>query len=190
VVRALETICIVVLGLTACYEPPQPDCGFYCGAGGSCPENYTCTSDNRCRRNGATDLCEPDAGVVGRDSRPADAPPDADVTPPQLTFSSPANNAVNVSTLATIIVSFTEPVYNVSSLTMSVFNSNVGVISGTIAPIGTPADYTSYEMTPSNLLPANATITVTLTNEIYDTVGNALVTPVAGQLQFSFSTSP
>jgi hypothetical protein len=126
--------------------------------------------------------------MVGRDSRPADAPADADHTPPQLTFSSPANFAVNVSVNATIIVAFSEPVYNVTSLTMSVFANNTGVISGMISPIGTPADYSSYEMVPVNPLPASTSITVTLRNEIYDTVGNALVTPAPGQLQFSFTT--
>lgn len=188
-VRALETICIVVLGLTACYQAPQPDCGFYCGAGGACPENYTCTSDNRCRLNGAADACEPDAGVVGRDTGPADSPPDADVTPPMLTFTSPMDFDINVSRSATIIVSFSEAVFNVSSLTMSAF-ANGSVVTGQLSAIGTPPDYSSYELVPANLLPANTTVTVTLTNEIYDTVGNALVTPVAGQLSFSFMTGP
>ncbi len=188
-VRALETICIVVLGLTACYEPPQPDCGFYCGAGGACPENYTCTSDNRCRLIGAADECAPDAGVIGRDSGSIDSPPPPDVTPPMLTFTSPTDSATNVPRTTTIIVSFSEPVFNVSSLTMSAF-SNGSVVTGQLSAVGTPPDYSTYELVPSNPLPANMTVSVTLTNEIYDVVGNALVTPVAGQLMFSFVTGP
>lgn len=186
-VRALETICIVVLGLTACYQPPQPDCGFYCGAGGACPDNYTCTSDNRCRRIGADDACEPDAGVVGRDTGPADAPRGADVTPPMLTFTSPLDFETNVSPNTPIIVSFNEPVFNVTSLTMSAF-ANGSVVTGQLSAVGMPPDYMTYRLVPINPLPANTTVYVTLTNEIYDAVGNALATPVAGQLTFSFTT--
>jgi len=38
----------------ACYSPPQPACGFVCGAGGACPADYTCAPllDNRCHLNG------------------------------------------------------------------------------------------------------------------------------------------
>lgn len=189
-VRALETICIVALGLTACYEPPQPDCGFYCGPDRACPENYTCTSDYRCRRNGAADMCEPDAGVVGFDSSPGDAPV-VDNTPPMLTFTSPSNFATNVAVNAPIIVSFSEPVFNVNSSSMSVF-ANSNVITGLVSAVGTPADYSTWQMVPDSALPASTTVTVTLTNQIFDTVGNELVTPpqTPGVLQFSFTTGP
>lgn len=185
-VRALETICIVVLGLTACYQPPQPDCGFYCGAGGACPEDYTCTSDNRCRRIGAADPCEPDAGVPPNESM-APMFPDADVTPPMLTFMRPMDLETNVSRSETILVRFSEQVFNVSSLTMSAF-SNGSVVMGQLSAIGVPPDYSTYELVPTDLLPANMTVTVTLTSQIYDAVGHALVTPMAGQLTFSFTT--
>jgi hypothetical protein len=40
--------------VSACYNPPEPDCGFVCGPGGACPMDYTCASDNVCHRNGAS----------------------------------------------------------------------------------------------------------------------------------------
>jgi len=190
VVRALETICIVVLGLTACYEPPQPACGFYCGAGGTCPEDYTCTADNRCRLIGASDTCEPDAGVPPNESI-APMPTDGDGTPPELTFTSPSDLSTNVSVSATIIASFSEPVQYVSSQTFSVV-ANSNVVTGTVLAIGTPPDYSTYEMRPESSLPASSTVTVTLTSQIIDYAGNPLVTPPSspGQLTFTFMTGP
>lgn len=44
---------LAVVALAGCYSPPEPDCGFACGAGGACPADYTCTDDHRCHRNGA-----------------------------------------------------------------------------------------------------------------------------------------
>jgi hypothetical protein len=190
VVRALETICIVTLGLTACYEPPQPDCGFYCGAGGACPEDYTCTADNRCRRNGAADMCVPDAGVVGRDEGGYDGTlVDADITPPMVLMTSPSDAATNVPVTVPIFVQFTEPVFNVSSLTFSAVAGAL-VIQGQIEVAGVPADYTTHQLTPTDPLPAGEPVTVTLTNQIYDGSGNALATPGSGQLTFTFTTEP
>jgi hypothetical protein len=189
VVRALETICIVALGLTACYQAPQPECGFYCGAGGACPEDYTCTADNRCRRSDATDSCAPDAGIVRPDTEGFDGFPDADNTPPMLTFTSPTDFATNVSVDTSIVVTFTEPAFNVSSLTFYVM-ANGSAQTGQLTAIGTPVDYTTYELLPTNPLPASSTVVVTLTNQIYDGAGNPLATPSAGQLQFSFTTGP
>jgi hypothetical protein len=41
--------------LTACYSPYEPDCGFVCGSGGTCPDDYTCNSaDNLCHLNGSS----------------------------------------------------------------------------------------------------------------------------------------
>jgi hypothetical protein len=189
VVRALETICIVALGLTACYEPPQPDCGFYCGAGSTCPEDYTCTADNRCRRVGApaSVSCEPDAGVVGMDEGSRDAPV-VDNTPPMVMYTTPPDGSTGNSVNASILVMFTEPVFNVSSLTFAAF-ANGSVVPGQLDALGGP-DFSSFQLTPNAPLPAGMVVTVTLTNQIYDGAGNALVTPVAGQYQFSFTTAP
>ena len=46
----------------ACYDVPEPTCGFVCGPVGECPANYTCV-DARCHRNGDSVQCgsSPDA---------------------------------------------------------------------------------------------------------------------------------
>ncbi len=61
----------------ACYSPPQPRCGFRCGAGNACPPSYTCSTDDGVCHLDNTPLaesCSPDAGVV-------DAPPILPDTP-------------------------------------------------------------------------------------------------------------
>jgi len=74
--------------VVACYDVPQPDCGFLCGPGGACPDGYTCADTNRCRRLGApaTLVCpnpdaslpdDQDAAIDGVPDAPADAAPDA-----------------------------------------------------------------------------------------------------------------
>lgn len=86
---ACASLCLALLvGLAVlvgpgCYDPPKPDCGFVCGPGGACPDDYTCAADNRCHRNGtpASLMCatSPDArpdttsGDAGIDA-PIDAP--------------------------------------------------------------------------------------------------------------------
>lgn len=40
--------------VAACYDLPEPDCGFRCGPDRECPEEYTCSDDdNRCHRQGS-----------------------------------------------------------------------------------------------------------------------------------------
>ena len=82
----------VVAGVSAapsCYNPKLPQCGFICGPGGACPEDYACASDNRCHLNGSpSDLvCGPplDAPIARPDAAidaPIDAPIDADIDAP------------------------------------------------------------------------------------------------------------
>jgi hypothetical protein len=60
------------LALPACYDVPQPDCGFRCGPDGACPEDYTCsTTDGRCHLNGtpASLVCGSAAGDAGIDAQ-------------------------------------------------------------------------------------------------------------------------
>jgi hypothetical protein len=69
-------------GLAACYDTPRPECGFTCGANGSCPDGYVCGGNDRCRLPSVEDADCPgraDAGpdgppVDGRIDAPADAP--------------------------------------------------------------------------------------------------------------------
>jgi hypothetical protein len=56
----------------ACYEVPQPACGFRCGALGECPADYACQSDGRCHLNGSAPMV---CGVI--DASDIDAAPDA-----------------------------------------------------------------------------------------------------------------
>ena len=45
---------LLAVGVSACYSPYQPDCGFICGADGACPEDYTCGADRVCHLNGTS----------------------------------------------------------------------------------------------------------------------------------------
>jgi hypothetical protein len=74
--------------IPACYEIPRPACGFLCGPGGACPDEYRCAADMYCHRNDtAPDLVctRPDAALpvdATGDDVPADAPdaaPDAPI---------------------------------------------------------------------------------------------------------------
>ena len=61
----MRRLALVCLGFFACYSPPEPDCGFVCGPGGACPDDYTCASDNICHRNGTDPalMCKMPVGV-------------------------------------------------------------------------------------------------------------------------------
>src|SRR4051812_38341499 len=62
VVRVLGQICVVIAGLagvTACYSPSEPVCGFICGPGGACPDHYSCNGNGQCQRAGtAATACD------------------------------------------------------------------------------------------------------------------------------------
>jgi hypothetical protein len=66
--------------VVACYDVPRPDCGFLCGPGGVCPDDYTCADNHRCRRTGApaTLVCpNPDADIPDDHDAAVDAAPEA-----------------------------------------------------------------------------------------------------------------
>ncbi|HEY1555609.1 MAG TPA: hypothetical protein VGF94_12315 [Kofleriaceae bacterium] len=50
---ARVAVFLALCPVLACYTPPEPNCGFVCGSGGACPDDYTCASDNVCHRNGS-----------------------------------------------------------------------------------------------------------------------------------------
>lgn len=154
----------------ACYSPPKPDCGFVCGPGGACPEQYHCAIDNHCHLDGTSDSmrCGSDAGI---DFLVIDgAPPDTfDVTLPMVVSTMPMDQAIDVPVTTTIVVQFSEVVVNVDLTSFAVAegaNAIAGQVNGLSA--------SQYEFTPSADLPNNRTITVTLSAAISDFVGNPL----------------
>nr|HEX4314857.1 hypothetical protein [Kofleriaceae bacterium] len=66
-------IALAALAATGCYSTFEPACGFLCGTGGACPDDYTCATDSVCHRNGSpADLvCYADA-AAGGEPRPID----------------------------------------------------------------------------------------------------------------------
>jgi hypothetical protein len=179
----LGRILAICLGLmTACYSPPQPDCGFLCGAGGACPADYHCAADSFCHRDSSpmSTVCAVDARPDT--PKPIDAmPADADRTPPQVYQTSPAMDATGVPTTTVIEVLFSEPVMGVTTSTFLVTQSSIS-IAGTVTMNGSSYD---YYFTPSAALPASTQIDVQLTAGIYDTSFNPLIA-----YAFTFTTAP
>jgi hypothetical protein len=64
--------------IPGCYEIPRPACGFLCGPGGACPDQYSCAADMYCHRNGtAPDLVCAHADAALPVDATADSPADA-----------------------------------------------------------------------------------------------------------------
>lgn len=103
---------------------------------------------------------------------PADAP---DTVAPQLTSTTPADGATNVSLTMPVTVIFSEAVQGVDATTMTA--GVTGTISATSA--------TEYVFTPDADWPAATQITVQLTAGIHDAAGNALAAT-----SFAFTTMP
>lgn len=134
--------------------------------------------------------CGPDAAVGTEDSQqPTDAFGDGDNTAPTLALATPAPGASNVPRTSAITAAFSEPVFDVTQSSFYVY-ADALVVGGTIMATGSPPDFKTYQYTPSAPLPSNAPVTVVLTSSIHDAVGNALVTPGAGQLTYTFTTEP
>lgn len=111
-----------------------------------------------------------DAAIVV-DSPNSDAPPpDADVTAPTVFSTTPQAMATGVSRTATINVTFDEAVINVDGTSFSVAIGGNSVAGTVVAQ-----DTQTYRFTPTNMVMANATVTVSLTAAITDLAGNALV---------------
>ena len=98
----------LLLLVSACYAPPEPDCGFICGPSGACPTDYTCNStDNRCHRNGSSPTLQCSGGSgVSFDVQSATA---IDPTSVAVTFTA-APDPATATTLAN---------YSIAGLTLS-----------------------------------------------------------------------
>lgn len=167
--------------MAACYSPTQPACGFRCGPSDQCPNDYVCASDGWCHRNGTPDSTSCGFDAAPDTAQPIDAaPPDADVTPPQVFAITPADGAMDVAVTETVRVEFDEPVNGVDNGSF-VLGANSAPLQSTVTSI----DPYTYMLTPNAALPAGETITVTLTPSIFDYAGNQLALFTS-----SFSTAP
>jgi hypothetical protein len=169
----------LVAGLSVtpgCYDVPQPVCGFFCGSGGACPDDYTCNpADNRCHLNGsAPQVCLPliDAGPIDMpaDTIGVDVMVDAPNAPPTLTSMSPAPNATGVGVGISVSAVFSEDVIGVSSSTFTLFQG--------ATPVAASVTYSSLSreatLTPSAMLLPNTTYTANLSAAIADQGGAQL----------------
>ncbi|HSD90306.1 MAG TPA: Ig-like domain-containing protein [Kofleriaceae bacterium] len=174
-VRAL----LLTVSLTAaCYSPPEPDCGFFCGPGSACPADYHCAHDGVCHRDGApaTLSCGIDAAVDAPRPPGFDA---ADNNRPQVLSTSPVSNGVNVALTMPITVTFDEPVLNVTTATFVALIGSTAYM-GTV----TPASQSVYTFAPINSWPLGTQVQVELYSTITDLSGNGLL-----PFYFSFTTT-
>jgi len=113
-----------------------------------------------------------EAGNVSAQSQMAGATTlAADSTPPMVSATSPANDAINIAVNSAITVTFSE-VMLTSTLSTDTFKlaTRGGLpISGTVNVSGNTATFT-----PSADLPASTQFTATITNGVTDSAGNAL----------------
>ena len=114
-----------------------------------------------------------------------------DHTSPKVVSIDPANNAVDVSLVAPIVVTFTEPV-DPSSINAQTFKVQVGStpVSGSTTLI---AGNAAVRFAPSEPLAPNAVVVTQLTSSITDVFSNPLVaadgSPLATPLTFTFATA-
>ncbi|MDX2086589.1 MAG: Ig-like domain-containing protein [Kofleriaceae bacterium] len=105
----------------------------------------------------------------------------ADATPPTAMLTTPLHGATDVPTTTPIVVTFSETVQNINGATFRVSAGGVGV-DGNFTSAMTNREWT---YTPLSPLPANTTLTISLTSGIIDVFSNPLA-PVS----FSFVTAP
>jgi hypothetical protein len=169
---SLAVACAFALG-GSCYSVPEPDCGFVCGAGGACPEDYLCGSGSICRRIGApmSTVCKLDAGPI-----------DAAIVSPMVVSTVPIDGATMVSRSAPITATFNQPLEDdsVSIATFLVTTAGGVQVPGTVT-MDDPSMTATF--TPTSELPAGAQLTVSLTGNITSAM-NAPLEP----LTFTFTT--
>lgn len=148
---------IALLLMPACYDPPKPECGFRCGAGDACPDDYVCGGDRYCH-------------LVGSPATACGTPGDAAGGLPFVVESVPADGAIDVTVAPAIAIRFSEDVVGVDATSFYAVTGGTP-IAGTVRyePAGVTAVFE-----PAAQLPAHADIRVTLTSGIRDLDGNAL----------------
>ena len=159
-------------GLVACYDVPQPACGFVCGTGGACPDDYTCNpSINRCVLNGAPStgcLGVVDAGIDSSDGPGIDM---GGNTPPSVLSTSPADMATGVAVTTTVSATFSEDVFGVNGSTFTLSQGAQQVVTTFTFMSGANPVAT---LTPAAQLLPSTTYTASLSSSIVDTGGAPL----------------
>jgi hypothetical protein len=112
---------LAVVALAGCYNPPEPDCAFVCGAGDACPADYTCAADHQCHRNGTPDslMCSVLSDAAGPSG-------------PHVLSIAPLNAATGVSLDVTPTFTVDQDLLGVSVQTFTLTQGGSTPISGTV----------------------------------------------------------
>jgi hypothetical protein len=161
----------IAVGIS-CFATPEPNCGFVCGSGGACPDDYACASDSICHRLGSppSTVCTGDGGLA-----------DAAIISPNVTATMPMNRATGVSRTAPITATFDQPIVDSTVTAESFIVEDVN--DETQAGMFVFDDSTMTVTFMPTMLPPGAVITVMITGNITSSQG-APVNP----LTFSFTT--
>jgi len=169
-------LALMVVGISNCYSPPDPACGFLCNAsnGFGCPVGYACSQ--------ASGVCVSNSAPAGMrcyaDAAPAPEGIDGNATAPMVVSTTPANGDVNVSPSSPITIELTQVVEPVNMTTVQILDG------ATQIPYTSTFNGTALILTPDILLPGGHTIQVTLDGLTNTT---SLHVPLAST-SFSFTT--
>src|SRR4051812_46585748 len=159
----------LIAAAAACYNAPEPDCGFTCGPGNSCPADYSCAADHVCHHAGFTGTC-PGRADAGTDSVASFA----------VVSTVPADGTTGVQVNQVIKAMVDRDVAGVDSSTFS--------LTAGSTPVPATASYSlgsfSIHLTPKQQLAANTTFTAAISAGIHEHSGSGMLTP----LQWSFTT--
>ncbi|HEY3805796.1 MAG TPA: Ig-like domain-containing protein [Kofleriaceae bacterium] len=171
--RQIHSVVLICLAVVSCYRVPEPDCGFICGAGNSCPDDYTCGSDTICHRIGAlaSTVCVRNDGGL-----------DAPILSPMVVSEVPSDGASGVSRTAPITATA-----NQSLIASTVTTSSFLVLTSAGVQLPGVVDYDDSTLTmtftPAGELPAGATLSATVTA----TITSAMTAPLM-PLTWMFTT--
>jgi Big-like domain-containing protein len=156
-----------LLALAACYRAPEPDCGFVCGPGRSCPADYTCGTGDVCRRNGtgSSESC-PGGG-------------DAPTSAPSVIRTEPTSGATDVPLDAQIAAFVDQDLRGVTESSFYLLEGGASVPA--VASFDSAA--LAARLLPSTLLDAHSNFTVMITRDVTNTANAPL-----GPYLWSFTT--
>jgi hypothetical protein len=169
-------LALMMVGISNCYSPPDPACGFLCNAGNGfgCPDGYSCSH--------AAGVCVSSTAPAGMrcfaDAAPTPEGIDGDATAPMIVTTTPANGDVNVEPSAPIAIQLTQVVEPINMTTVQILDGTTQI------PYAFTFNGTTLIMTPEIFLPGGHTIEVTLDGLVNTT---SLHVPLAST-SFSFTT--